>query len=396
MTETGKGLLESLLQTEVGAARLEGAFAADPDLGVTWRAQEALTEAVRSVGLEGVVVGEGDVALRSLDARAGASETARGAWLASEVFRLLRNPPDPFRDIESAVSRCVRAGANESGEVGPEGVDIEDLKPFVSPERSPLISALRGAVAMRDLTFSANPAAERLFFMSLDSAARGGRAGRDDVLDPGILETGFSFGRGANWVLMPSAALSSDGFRPWSPGSPKGLRDLLSGLESQVGRGLGALPGLRRWRSRAVSASGARHGKSRFQDLVRVLMERPIVSAPAVAELIGVTSRTGLNLLKEAEEAGVVKLVTPRRSYRAWAATPMAERVRGRVTAPGKRGPVPVADAETGFPEQDRTASPPRTSQETRGEAEALEELDAAMAAADRVLSRIGKKRDDT
>jgi hypothetical protein len=295
----------------------------------------------------------------------------------------------------------MRAGATESTDPGSADLDVTALASSVNAGRSPFISALRGAVALRDLTLSANPAAERLFFMSLDSATRGGRAGREDVIEANVLESGVSFGRGASWVFMPSTALSSNGFRAWSPGSAKGLRDLLSGLEHQVGRGLGALPALRWWRSRALSAAEGRHGKSRLRDLAEILIQYPILTAPAAADLIGVTTRTGLNLLGEAEEAGIVKLVTPRRSYRAWAATPMAERIRGRasVQTGARRDPFrksPDTDDPPGATETASVSAP--LSRDAEKEARALEELDAAMDAADRVLERIGRNRqeDDT
>lgn len=396
MTDS-ESLVEFLLQTEIGAARLEGAFAADPDLGRIWRAQAALTEAARSVAMEDVWIEEGDIALRAFEARAGASETARGAWLAGEILRVIQSPPDPLKDPEPAISRCLRAGM--SGEVpATDMADIPDTRTITDRLRdtsSPLLAAIRAAAALRTRTFSAQPSAERLLFMSVDHAVRGGRAGREDLLGPGILEAGLDMTGRAAWILTPSIALTSRGFRTWSPNSPKGVRTLLEGLEREVSRGLGALPGLRRWRENALSSASGRHGKSRLRDLILLSMTRPLLTAPLVADLLSVTPRTGLNLLREAESCGALRLVTPRRTYRAWAPAPMADQIRSRAvarrdmrSAPGPERTAPTAGTD---PAVFEPGMQPAKAGMTGSEEQALSELDAAMAAADEILARTGR-----
>jgi hypothetical protein len=387
-------VLERVLSIEVGAARIEGALLADPDLGRVWRAQAALTEACRSVGMEDINVLEGDLATRPLRVDVDEGETARGVWLAGETLRVLLSPGNLDKDPERAVARCLRSGVRPEGSEGPmPGAEPDLVAAITAAMRDapgPLVGALRASLTLRTRTLSASPAAERLLFICADHAIRGGRAGRE-LTDPLPEGLGLTAGPGEpRWVLLPATALSTAGFRVWSPGSSSGLISLLDGLRDEVGRGLGALPTLRRWRDLALEMSGGRHGRSRVRDLAELLMSRPIVTGQIVADQLGVTPRGALNLIGEAEGAGLLEELTRRRTYRAWAISPMASRIRNRTLARGLRGR-PGNAPETGCPDakvqgyRDRSAFAER---DRSGEEAALAELDAALAAADRILDR--------
>lgn len=402
-------ILENLLAIEVGAARIEGALLADPELGRVWRVQAALTEACRSVGMEDIAVREGDLATRPVRVSVDDGETARGVWLAAQTLRVLLSPGDLFADPQRVVRRCLQNGLRAEGaeEPLPEG-DAELADRVLAAARDapgPLIGALRAALTLRTLTGSASPSAERLLFMCTDHTIRGGRAGRE-LIDPLPEGLGLSAGPGEpRWVLLPSTGLSTDGYRVWSPGSVTGLPILLEGLRREVGRGLGQLPTLRRWRDQAVSACTGRHGKSRLRDLIHLLMSRPIVTGQIVAEELGVTPRAALNLVDEAVAAGLLEELTRRRSYRAWVVAPMASRALSR--SGGGRGraqrapdltpdlaPAPDHGPDHG-PYHERTEAEragirhrARPERDLSGEEAALAELDAAMAAADRVLEK--------
>jgi hypothetical protein len=387
-------VLERVLAIEVGAARIEGALLADPDLGRVWRAQAALTEACRSVGMEDINVLEGDLATRPVRVDVDEGETARGVWLAGEALRILLSPGDLHKDPDRAVARCLRNGVRPDGSEGPMPEAEPELVAAITAAMrgapGPLIGALRAALTLRTLTLSASPAAERLLFICADHTIRGGRAGRE-LTDPLPEGLGLTAGPGEpRWVLMPATALSTGGFRVWSPGSPSGLASLLDGMRDEVGRGLGSLPTLRRWRDQALEMSGGRHGRSRIRDLAHLLMSRPIVTGQIVADELGVTPRGALNLIGEAEGAGLLEELTRRRSYRAWAISPMASRIRSRTVARGLRGrpgaaPEQAHPEEAGPEDSGREAHPMR---DRSGEAAALAELDAALAAADRILDR--------
>lgn len=387
-------VLERVLAIEVGAARIEGALLADPDLGRVWRAQAALTEACRTVGMEDINVVEGDLATRPLRATVDEGETARGVWLAGEALRVLLSPGDLKSDPDRVIGRCLRTGVRPEGSEGPmpeaEPELVTAIMAAIQDAPGPLIGALRAALILRTMTLSASPAAERLLFTCADHAVRDGRAGRE-MTDPLPEGLGLTAGPGEpRWVLLPATALSSGGFRAWSPGSTSGLSGLLDGMRDEVGRGLGALPTLRHWRDTAVAAGTGRHGRSRLRDLVRLLMSRPIVTAQIVADKLGITPRGALNLIGEAGEAGLLEELTRRRSYRAWAISPMASRIRNRTVARGGRGRPGDGRSVTPKAPMNATARGREApaDRDRSGEEAALAELDAALAAADRILER--------
>jgi len=390
-------ILDRILAIEVGAARIEGALLADPDLGRIWRVQAALTEACRSVGMEDIAVQEGDLATRPFRVDPDEGETARGVWLAGETLRVLLSPGNLITDPDRAVRRCLQAGVRPDRAEGPipeAGPDlISAISAAIVDAPGPLIGSLRAALTMRTMTMSASPSAERLLFSCADHAIRGGRLGRE-ITDPLPEGLGLTAGPGEpRWILMPATALSTGGFRVWSPGTPTGLASFLDGMRDEVGRGLGALPPLRRWRDLAVASCADRHGRSRMRDLIRLLVSRPIVTGPIVADELGITPRGALNLIGEAEATGLIEELTRRRSYRAWAVSPMAARVRHRSVARGVRGRPGRSPERPGVPVEEYAEwdlSPPSAPvlRDRSGEGAAFEELDAALAAADRILEK--------
>jgi len=146
---------------------------------------------------------------------------------------------------------------------------------------------------------------------------------------------------------------------------------------------------LRRWRESALRACDGRGGRSRLLDFIAFLEGNPIVTPSTIAAGIGVTERTGLNLVKQAEEEGILRCITGRRSWRVWATPQMADRIRIRS---GLRRPAP-GDLQTVRPEEEpamrSSGSAPAARQGASLEAEAaLAELDAAIASVDAVLDR--------
>lgn len=383
--ESGASLLDDLLAVESAAGRLEGAFLADVELGRIWRAQMALSETCRSVALEDIHLSEGDLVLRPFEARNSALETARGALHGIELLRVIARPGDLRADPVGVISRCLRAGFADASAVEPpgQGAAWPELAPLarrimaeIDTAPSPLLAALRAAAQLRLASAAELPAAERLLFITVDHACRAAppRAAAPDAADeiaPLLAQVR------AGWVLLPAMALTARGFRAWSPGSPRGIRDLLSGLRLETGRALGQLPLLRRWRDQARQVAADAPGKSHLGDLVTLSIHQPILTGRGIAAALGVTDRTARNLADKAVAAGILAPITGRRSYRAWAPLPMAARLRRR--NPSRERPparVPAAQLRVG-----QGAALPG------GEA-ALAELDAALAEADRVLGR--------
>ena len=381
MIMTGAALVERVLAIEIAAARLEGAFAADPALGRLWRAGAALTEAVRSVGLEDIRITEAELALRTYAHRVTDLEAARGGEAAEGFLAVLASPGNVFSDPQRVVARCLRAGLRDQEDEAGEAPDAAALGAAIAgavrSAPGPLLAALRGTVLLRRETGTRIPSAERLLFLAIDHAWRSGRAGRGELAEGAGAEAILAASR-AGWILAPATALTGQGLRAWSPMRREGVESLLDGLERETGRALGQLPLLRRWRAQAMAAASGRHGKSRLADAVTVLMRQPIVTGASLGLALGATPRTGLNLLAELEAGGLVENLVPRRTYRAWAPAPLARRILGdahagaggrpvRDPAPGQRRPFPEAAS---------------------GDGDALAELEAALARADGILAR--------
>ncbi|MCA0922597.1 hypothetical protein LCM32_19690 [Pseudooceanicola nanhaiensis] len=64
-------------------------------------------------------------------------------------------------------------------------------------------------------------------------------------------------------------------------------------------------------------------------DFLDLLLVRPILSAPTVVERLQVTPRGAQKLIEQAASHGMIANVTPRQTYRAWAAAPFARLLRG-------------------------------------------------------------------
>ena len=106
------------------------------------------------------------------------------------------------------------------------------------------------------------------------------------------------------------------------------------------------------------------------------VLARPIFTSALVADELGVTRRTALNLIAELEGQGLVRNLLPRRAARFWATASLAERLR-----------VDPRRAKAGRPALQPSAgvAPPRP-EAGSDEVPALAALDRAIAAADQIL----------
>lgn len=389
-------LIFRILEVETRAARIEGIFAADPTLARMWRGQVALTEACRSVGLEDIHVFEGDVIHRHLENRLTDAEGARGAVSVAELLRVIVNPGDLIHDTQRVVERCRRAAVSiDDDDVS---VDLAKAVRILPAELrgapSPVLGAMRAATLFRIETQSSMPSADRLIFMAAEHALRSGGAGAPlEALRPEALLSRMN----ASWIITPSIALTQGRFRAWSPGTAQGFHDLLDGISGDLDRTLGAMPILRRWREDARATASGKHGKSRLRDLVELVMHEPILTSKHLRQMLGVSERASLYLMQEAESAGILTLITPRKSYRVWAQPQMAQLLRMRAQRSGVTPGIgsqgykprtepehPTSDAQI---RADLDRGKPGEAFSEQAE-EALSELDAAMKKADAVLAK--------
>ncbi|WP_167767274.1 hypothetical protein, partial [Jannaschia formosa] len=267
----------------------------------------------------------------------------------------------------------------------------------LSTAPTPFLGALRAAVTLRAITLGAAPAAERLVFMAAEHALRGGAGRTREDRSPGPVATLARIEAG--WIFLPSAALTRNGFRSWQPGRPVGLHDLVEGLTGELDRAIGGLAPLRRWREGVRQAAGARTKRSRLRDVVDLVIREPILTTPHLRDMLELSERAAFTLMDEAAAAGIVRLVTPRRSWRVWARPDMAERLAARTRADrparGRAGAPEVGIAEAPVlgagPERAAPPDPEARAQAAAREAEALEKLDAAMARADEILRKYAR-----
>ena len=360
-----------------------------------WRGQAALTEACRSVGLEDIHVFEGDVIHRHLENRSTDAEAARGTLAVSELLRVIVAPGNLLEDPEHVVARCWRAAVSVHRDGDPDPVPAEIAGAVVAAAGrapTPTLGALHAAAVFRTHTASMAPSADRLVFMAAEHALRAQKAGQGEIA-PDLPEALLRRMR-ADWILTPSIGLTHGSFRAWSPGRRQGMMDLLDGMSRHLDRAVGSLPLLRRWLAEARAAAAGRHGKSRLRDLVELAARDPILTSGHVRRVLGVSERTSLYLVEQAEEAGILTLITPRRTHRVWAQPQMAELLRQR----GVRGGLAAAPSwertyaagtKTGVDQAEAGSEAQATPlAEPFSQVDALDELDAAMARADEILGK--------
>lgn len=392
-----KALIWRILELESRAGRLEGIFTADPELGRMWRAQAALTEACRSVALEDIHVFEGDVIYRHLENRMTDSEGARGAAAVGGLLRFIVAPGNLIEDPEHCLTRAwdMAVTIDRDGPGFDQVNTAARIARVLADAPTPFLGALKASIIHRLMTESRVPSADRLIFMAAEHSLRGGAKEYDLSQDhPEALLRRLN----ASWLFNPSISLTQGAFRAWSPGSDRGHLDLMVGISAELNRTLGAVPMNRRWREEARSFAAGKHGKSKLRDLVDLSVREPILTSPYVRHILGISERASLYIMKEAEEAGILKLITPRQSYRVWA-TPMmaqtlklrASRIGGAMIREASQVEDPIEDDHEELPhEPSRAGGLADMDFEERTEA-VLAELDEAMAKADAVLAKYRK-----
>lgn len=402
-------LFFKVLELETRAARVEGLFDADPDIGLIWRSGASLTEACRSVSLEDIHVYEGDVILRNFENTHTEQETARGAMAARELLRFIANPGDLKDELTRAIQRSWQAAVSVMpGEIKMDEKEIqENLKSSLADAPTPLMGALRVAAQYRMLTEGRAPSAERLMFMAAEHTFRrtgqGAQTGRASLSANGLLPN-----INASWTFLPSVALTQGQFRSWSPASRTGMIDLCDGLRAELDRTLGAIPLMRRWRDQSREKAAGKHGKSRLRDLVELALREPLLSSAHVREMLGVSERTSLYLMKEAEEMGILERITRRQTYRVWVTPHLARSLQMRsmrraATGHGSGHQDMFHEEQVGDHIHDHPQDQPHNGHESGGEQRdyeestqaALDELDQAMAKADAILAKYAKPKSE-
>ena len=387
----------ALLRAEVIAARIEAQTAAEPAMGRLWRTETAFVEAVRSVGLEGSRVGDADIIMR-LATNPASGLDARGVLRAERILEVLREPGSLFEAPLDTIRRIERAAPPSAASLRRAAMladgEILDLVADLTPlAEMPLAAGVRAMVDYAARTERRAPAAERLLFVIVENAVRGRDQERPEAQGgPEACSSDLYAPVNASWVGAPSTALTRGGAPNWTPLQAGGIVDFLGLLADNLATEFEQVARLRRDVARIRKVGEARHGRSRMTEMVNFVLSRPIFTSGIVADELGVTRRTALNLIQELEEEGLIRNVTPRRTARLWATTSLARRLKdwplrgrrvaaprppeGRPSVPDNREPARIGAAQN-LREEGQDAI-----------ARALAELDRAMAEADTILNR--------
>lgn len=394
-----------LLRSEALAGRLEGILLADPALARLWRMEAALLEAAASVGLEGERISTPGMVLR-LTGNMAIEEDARATGMALRILSVAKRPGDPFGTPVETIRR-IEAAATPLGQQRDETDRLEDaeLHRVVEAGKTwaqvPILAGWRAAANYAFRSRRESPAAERLVFMAVESAARHLRGffpeGRGRWRDEEDEGSTLLMPAEAGWILAPSVALTRDGFRLWSPHS--GLGTFLEAAARSLSQDLGHLGTLRHELARLESMAAAASGRSRLPDLVEFLKVQPVVNSAMVIDRLGATRRTALALIGELVEAGCLVNLTGRRTARFWALPSLAARMT--LTASPRqlrRSEHPSSDV----PEREERLEIEARPEQLREQFDEkrldriMSDLDAAMAGLDEVVRRVGGSRGQT
>lgn len=322
-----------LLRSEAVAGRLEGILLADLALARLWRMEMSLLEAAASVGLEGERISTAGIVLR-LTGNMAVEEDARATEMALRILSVTRRPGDPFgAPIETL--RRIEAAATPFGQPRDETDILEDaeLLRVVEAGRTwvhvPILAGWRAAANYANRSRRASPAAERLVFMAVESAARPLRwlspEGQGRLPDEDDHAQALLMPAEANWILAPSVALTRNGFRIWSPHS--GLGTFLEAASRTLAQDLGHLGTLRHELARLEGMTSRAFGRSRLPDLIDFIKLQPVINSAMVIDRLGVTRRTALALIGELVDVGCLVNLTARRAARFWALPSLAARM---------------------------------------------------------------------
>lgn len=382
-----------LLSVEARASRIAAILDTRPGVGRLWRTCVTLVESSSTLAVEDVRIAESSVAI--IDGLPPSqNDDPQAVAVAREIASVLRRPGDLFEHPRETILRCLDASrmsslvdvdlggraswaGREFREDWSDAVDriVEAAPPILNHHGPILLKLIALASEIHAMLPEPVPMAERLIFMLADHALR-----RREALP--FLRRFEAATPDAFWVFSPGAALLNGGLRNWSPESRAGRAALVSSLDRTLRRDMGLLGRLHAWQEDLTRFAGARTragARARFADF---LATTPMVSGLDVAAACDMTDRSARNMIAAAEEAGLLRLITPRPSYRIYASPVLAEMIQDRDSTVRSRGPEMQTRTHATDPDEasSRLEQPDFSS--------ALDYLDEQIAAADRILAK--------
>jgi hypothetical protein len=399
----------ALLDLETKSARVSATLDHRPQLASIWRQCVSLSEAGANLSLEDVPVAEGDI----LDLMLGeipSDGDPQATRIAEAVYRALLSPGYMLSDPGYVFDRAHRAGrmsslvdAHKGGRASypeishdPDWIEARDLfvrgAPRLLRGSGPIsLKAISVAALLSEVAPERHPIAERIVMMSAESFLRQDLSLRDPIISSAYKQ--IASPTYAYWTLPPSLALSVGSFRAWSPGTPKGQAELISGLARTMQREAGRIGKIHAWMDKAKTEFVGTTRKSSKAAFVDLIITTPVLDAPTAMRALKVSDKTARNLLVEAQETGIVSELSSRRSYRVWGITPIKDILKERVTTAELRRNRPV-EARGSFPQAQPTKRPLRSEEDFESRLDdILSGLDDIMAATNNVLDKYVTRR---
>jgi hypothetical protein len=390
----------SLINLEAQSARVAAQLDARPELGALWRRLVAVSEASANLSMEDIPVPEQDILLPDMDS-AMVTGDPQSARIAGDIHtfllrpgRLLEDPLDVFDRARTAGyltsivdedkgGRVARLSFEEEVAWSAARNDFEILIRKILRSDAPILFKLIAfSGVLTQILPERVPITERLIFMAAESALRHEESLSDRMIGFKTREKDFRIS--AHWTLTPALALSRSGFRAWSPASDSGTDELAKRLMRALKFNVGRLGQLHSWMLKLQDFKG-KHGKSRRQDLAKLVLSCPIMSADIAADRLGMHPRSVRGLIDEAVSEGLLGLMTQRRNYRLFAVPALAEMMRER---PALKKPKKITVAPNPEAENQHAMRGHNRPENEEAMISAAEELDRAMAKADAILAK--------
>jgi len=394
----------SLINLETRAARIAASLDARPHVGAIWRRIVALSEAAASLGLEDIGVKESDIARPAMHMGIVQGEP-QSVTIARGIHRALLNPPSIARDPGAAFDRIFTTSYMSQlleGDSGPRvdypvGYEVEDwvrardafalAAPKLLNHPAPItLRALAVAQLAAGLAPQRYPMAERLLFSASESEMRKDLVLSDPIISRSI--EGLDRKVDASWVMLPSISLSRGGYRAWSPATHSGRTTVVDRMHHTLGAEAGRIGQVALWHERMLTKFHGKTKSSRRSDFSALVSQTPVINGSVVASALSVTERSARRLIEDATEMGLLKELTRRRVYQVWAVPALAEMIQERSTnrlealSPGRDVSVKAGDTVR------KSASSYDTDGFDQRVAKIMDDLDEAMANADRVLEK--------
>lgn len=399
----------SLIDLETKSARVYSALEFRPDLAKIWRKCAAISEAGASLSLEDVPALEVDI-VNMLIGSPVYSDDPQPSRIAQGILKAILAPGHLDQDPGFVFDRAMRAGRLSSiietrtgGKVSfpniSNGEEWSNAKSqFI--KGVPLILSARGPISLKSIAIGAllasvsperHPIAERIVMMSAESVLRQDLALSDPIVSYAYDKLNIDIK--SHWTLLPSLSLTIGSFRAWSPKTETGQADLISGCIKTLQREAGRIGRTQRWMRDVHEVFGRQDRKTRRVQMAELCTNNLIFNTTAVSEMLDSTDNTARNYLNEAQEAGLIREFTKRRSDKIWIIpalydalqdTPDVNQLR-RQTAFKSSTKAAREDLTDPFPDKDMKYNEKLD--------EIMDKLDSVTASTDRLLAKYIKTK---